>query len=38
MPPTPTAIDQIAISTDGGFLAGSRFDLYGISTSGTTGA
>jgi hypothetical protein len=38
MPPTPTAINQIAISTDGGFLAGSRFDLYGISTSGTTGA
>jgi hypothetical protein len=32
------AINRVDVNTEGSFLAGSRFDLYGISTSTETGA
>lgn len=38
MPSTPVAITKVSVSTDGGFLSGSRVVLYGISSSSVTGA
>ena len=35
---TPEAINRIDIFTGGSFIAGSRFDLYGITSSQVTGA
>jgi hypothetical protein len=38
MPSTPAAINKILVSTDNGFLSGSRIDLYGIYSANATGA
>lgn len=38
MPSTPVAINKILVSTDNGYLSGSRIDLYGIYSANATGA